>query len=248
MSGVVTEKGRIRADAVVLAGGAWSRLFSGNAGVELPQLKVLNTVLRTTPVPDGPGVSAWTSGFAIRRREDGGYSIASGTENTYDIVPDSFRLARQFLPALRAEWRSLRLRPSPASWQAEAALARNWQPSERTPFEETRVFDPAPSERVLRKIWGAARQAFPAFDGAEIAQSWAGYIDVTPDAIPVISPVDDIPGFFMATGFSGHGFGIGPAAGQLMADLVTGATPVVDVDAFRLSRFSDGSPILLDPT
>jgi len=66
-------------------------------------------------------------------------------------------------------------------------------------------------------------------------------IDVTPDAVPIVSAVDDEPGFFIATGFTGHGFGIGPGAGRLMAGLVTGATPVVDPTPFRFSRFSDGS-------
>ena len=66
-------------------------------------------------------------------------------------------------------------------------------------------------------------------------------IDVMPDAIPVISAVDKLPGFFIATGFSGHGFGIGPGAGRLMADMVAGAPPVVDPAPFRLSRFTDGS-------
>jgi glycine/D-amino acid oxidase-like deaminating enzyme len=66
-------------------------------------------------------------------------------------------------------------------------------------------------------------------------------IDVTPDIVPVISGVDTIPGFFIATGFSGHGFGIGPGAGRLMADMVTGDAPVVDPSAFRFSRFTDGS-------
>ena len=79
--------------------------------------------------------------------------------------------------------------------------------------------------------------------GASIQQSWAGMIDVTPDAVPVISAVDDVPGFHIATGFSGHGFGIGPGAGRLMADLVTGARPIVDPHELRLSRFHDGSPI-----
>ena len=72
VAGVITEKGRIRCEQVVLAGGAWSRLFSGNAGISLPQLKVMNTVLRTTPV-DGPAASVWSDGFAFRKREDGGY-------------------------------------------------------------------------------------------------------------------------------------------------------------------------------
>lgn len=81
---------------------------------------------------------------------------------------------------------------------------------------------------------------------ARVAQRWAGYMDVTPDAIPVISAVEQVPGLFIGTGFSGHGFGIGPAAGKLMADLVANDTPLVDPHAFRLSRFSDGTKIVID--
>jgi glycine/D-amino acid oxidase-like deaminating enzyme len=90
------------------------------------------------------------------------------------------------------------------------------------------------------------KAAFPALQGARIAQHWAGLIDVTPDAVPVISSVETIPGFFVATGFSGHGFGIGPGAGRLIADLVGGDEPVVDPAPFRLSRFSDGSKIRIE--
>ena len=242
VAGVMTERGRVACDAVVLAGGAWSRLFAGNAGIELPQLKVLSTVMRTSPVSNGPTVSVWADGYALRRREDGGYTVASGTENTVDIVPDSFRLARAFLPALADEWRTLRFRPSGRWWQ-EAGEARRWTPDSETPFERCRVLDPEPSARVLRSAWVNARRAFPALQGADIMQSWAGLIDVTPDAIPVISPVGDLSGLHIATGFSGHGFGIGPGAGRLMADLVTGAAPVVDPHDFRLARFSDGSRV-----
>ena len=62
-------------------------------------------------------------------------------------------------------------------------------------------------------------------------------------AVPVISPVEQLPGLFIATGFSGHGFGIGPGAGRLMADLVTGAPPIVDPAPYRFARFSNGSQI-----
>ena len=68
-------------------------------------------------------------------------------------------------------------------------------------------------------------------------------IDATPDILPVISGVDSVPGFYLSTGYSGHGFGIGPGAGLLTAQLVTGDTPVVDPAPFRFSRFSDGSSI-----
>jgi len=56
--------------------------------------------------------------------------------------------------------------------------------------------------------------------------------------VPVIGQLDALPGFFLATGFSGHGFGIGPAAGQLTADLVRGAAPLVDPRPFAPSRFA----------
>jgi glycine/D-amino acid oxidase-like deaminating enzyme len=246
VAGVITERGRVACDQVVLAGGAWSRLFAGNAGIDLPQLKVLNTVMRTSPVKDGPEVALWSDKFAIRKRADGGYTIASGHENTVDLVPDSLRLAWAFLPAFRQEWRSLRFRLS-KRWLEEARQDRRWLPTDVTPFEQCRILDPEPSDKVLRKAWGSARKAFPALEKAEIVQSWAGMIDVTPDAIPVMSKVTDLPGMHIATGFSGHGFGIGPGAGRLMADLVTGATPLVDPWEFRLSRFKDGTRVAPDP-
>ena len=75
----------------------------------------------------------------------------------------------------------------------------------------------------------------------KVVERWAGCIDVTPDVVPVISEVEQLPGFFLSTGFSGHGFGIGPGAGKLTADLVTGKAPVVDPEPFRYSRMIDGT-------
>lgn len=245
VSGVSTERGRIACSSVVLAGGAWSRLFAGNAGVALPQLKVMNSVLRTTPVAGGPDMGIWAEGFTLRKRADGGYTVSSASENLHHLTPDTFRLARQFLPALQAEWSSLRVRVS-GRWHEEASLPRRWVGNERTPFEHYRMLDPAPDDRSLQRALSAARNAFPVLNTCEVVQSWAGMIDVTPDAIPVISAADSVPGLFLSTGYSGHGFGIAPAAGRLTADLVTGATPLVDPAPFRLSRFFDGSPITLD--
>jgi glycine/D-amino acid oxidase-like deaminating enzyme len=56
----------------------------------------------------------------------------------------------------------------------------------------------------------------------------------------VIGGVSEIPGLFIASGFSGHGFGIGPGAGRLAADLVAGDAPIVDPAPFRLDRFTEG--------
>lgn len=62
-------------------------------------------------------------------------------------------------------------------------------------------------------------------------------IDVTPDSLPVICPIDKIPGLTLASGFSGHGFGTGPAAGQLAADLILDTPPLVNPSPYRLDRF-----------
>ena len=112
------------------------------------------------------------------------------------------------------------------------------QPS---PYEATRVLDPRPDKRFLDTTVAELKRRFAAFEDVRIVQAWAGYIDVLPDVVPVISEVDRCAGLVVATGFSGHGFGIGPGAGWLVADLVTGTTPFVDAHDFRLGRFSDGS-------
>jgi len=118
---------------------------------------------------------------------------------------------------------------------------RRWKLDEVTPFEQVRVLDPEPDNSGIERAEGELAALFPAFKGMKVAETWAGLMDVTPDAVPVIGPVDALPGFFIATGFSGHGFGLGPGAGRLMADLVAGDAPVVDPAPFRFGRFADGS-------
>jgi len=245
VAGVVTEHGRIACDGVVLAGGAWSRLFCGSLGLRLPQLKVRSSVLRTAPLGGGPDVSAWTSQFAYRKRMDGGYTIANGSANVVPLVPDTLRFFREFLPAARATRRSLRLRLD-RRFMTEARTPRTWALDTKSPFEDVRTLDAAPAPGINGAAVKAIKAAFPVFQDMKIVQEWAGMIDVTPDAVPVISAVDAMLGLVVATGFSGHGFGIGPAAGRLAADLVTGAAPLVDPTPFRFSRFSDGSPIVVE--
>jgi glycine/D-amino acid oxidase-like deaminating enzyme len=235
VSGVVTERGRIACQAVVLAGGAWSRLFAGNGGLDLPQLKVLGSVFRTRPL-DGPDISAAGSVFAFRKRMDGGYSIARRNANTAEITPDHFRLLSDFLPRLIQNRNEIRLRIGARSWQ-ELRTARSWSLDQPTPFEAVRVLDPKPKQNILTEARAVLSKAFPIFAGMQVVESWAGLMDVTPDAIPIIDQVSHMPGFFVATGFSGHGFGIGPGAGRLMADLIAGDPPAVDPTPFRLARF-----------
>lgn len=236
VSGVVTERGRVKAQAVVLAGGAWSRLFCGNLGVEFPQLKVRGSVLRTTALEAGPAAALNGKDFTCRRRADGGYTVSQFGASMADIVPDSFRLMGKFFKAWMANNTFVKLRFGRRFFE-ELAEPRRFGLDRETPFERCRVLNPQPSRRGIEQAWRRLVEAFPVFGTAAIAQSWAGYIDVTPDALPVMDQAESLPGFYLASGFSGHGFGVGPAAGEVMADLVRGNTPGIDVRPFRLARF-----------
>lgn len=236
ISGVVTERGSIPCSSVVLAGGAWSRLFCGNLGLFLPQLKLLGSAMRTGPLEGPPDCAIGASNFAFRKRLDGGFTVARRNASIAEIVPDSFRLFSDFLPSLRTSWRELRLRIG-RRFLEEWRIKRRWSLDEVTPFEHVRVLDPQPSTKLLTEGWAHLCKAVPAFAKARIVEQWGGLIDVTPDAVPVISAAPTVPGFYLATGFSGHGFGIGPAAGRLMADLVVGDQPIVDPTPYAFARF-----------
>ncbi len=242
VSQVVTEHGAINCQSVVIAGGAWSRLLLQGCGIDIPQLKVLSTVMRTRPLEADIASCVSLGSVALRKRLDGGWTIASSATNVVDITPDSLRFMKLFMPAFKVERGALKLKLG-ARFLEEAL---HWKPghADKTSiYEQIRVLDPSPHQPSLLQMVADLKRALPAFDGLQVAQSWAGLIDTMPDAIPVISGVDRVNGLYVATGFSGHGFGIAPAAGQLMADLVQNSTPIVDATPFRLWRFTVGDRI-----
>jgi glycine/D-amino acid oxidase-like deaminating enzyme len=152
-------------------------------------------------------------------------------------VPDAFRWFRRFLPAFLQQRRNLRLRIGPrflGAWRD--ALPRG--EDRPTPFEATREWDPEPDPRVVSDALTRLHATFPRLFGTGVAGAWAGMIDITPDAVPVIGPVAALPGLTLATGFSGHGFALGPAAGRLAGEIATGEPALVDPTPFRLERLA----------
>ncbi len=246
VSAVVTEHGRVAAHAVVCAAGAWTRLFCGSLGIYVPQLPVLGTVARTAPAPQLLDGQAWSPAIAIRRRADGGYTVAHGGSSLHSIVPASFRYALKYLPAFRQGHDSLRLGFGHDFFRALATPSR-WPLDAVSPFERERVLDPKPEARVLAQMREHLKRWHPGIGDAPFVETWGGMIEASPDVLPIISEVPDIAGLVIATGFSGHGFGIGPGAGRLVADLATGRADQAAVSAFRLGRFFDGSPIRPGP-
>ena len=104
-------------------------------------------------------------------------------------------------------------------------------------MERTRILDPKPDSTVIAQTLERARALMPELKKAEVQASWGGYIDSTPDGVPVIDADIGIPGLVLAAGLSGHGFGIGPGVGHLVADMVLARTPVTETAQYRLARF-----------
>ena len=238
MSAVVTERGTIRTGAVLLAGGAWASMFCRRHSVSLPQAGVRATAFSKEPAPEVTAGGLSTPGFTIRRRLDGSYTVAMRGRSRLEVTPQGLRYARRFWPTFVARRGELTVRLGASSLRGPEAV-RRWGNGEASPFEEMRVLNPESDRPLVEETMAWLRETFPALAGVKVAHAWGGWIDSTPDAVPVISPVEALPGFFLAAGFSGHG--IGPAAGRLAADLMAGDAPIVDPQPFRHSRMIDGS-------
>jgi glycine/D-amino acid oxidase-like deaminating enzyme len=241
VAGVVTERGRIAADAVLCAGGAWTSMFCRRHGIDLPQAGICSTIFATTPGPEVTPGGLVTPDFTLSRRLDGSYIIAAQNRGRLEITPQGLRYARQFWPTFQTRRRNLRIGVGRSLFSGPEAIAGKWAFDRPTLFERHRVYAPPPDRSVPGPALAKVRSVYPALSGLGIGGLWAGWIDSTPDALPIISPVERLPGLFVATGFSGHGFGIGPGAGRLAAALVAGATPPVDPTPFRYARLVDGS-------
>ena len=105
-------------------------------------------------------------------------------------------------------------------------------PDERPGFDITVRWD------FLPKVTEVAITRLPAMADAAVSHAWAGLYEMTPDHNPIIGPSGDVTGFYTIAGFSGHGFQHAPAAGRILADLITGRDPRFDVSPFAADRFA----------
>ena len=240
--GVITEKGRVRARAVLAAGGAWTSMLFRHHALSLPQAGVRSTSFFTEAALQVTEGGLSMPDVTIRRRLDGGYTVGANGRGVLELSPQGLIYARQFWPTFKKRRLLLRLSIGRSFFDGPESLTR-WTLDGISPFERLRTLDPPPDAAQIRM--GLARLAvnYPALAGLKVAASWGGLIDSTPDGIPVISAVDPLPGLYVSTGFTGHGFGIGPAAGQLAADLIAGDPPIVDPEPYRYSRMIDGSDL-----
>jgi glycine/D-amino acid oxidase-like deaminating enzyme len=109
----------------------------------------------------------------------------------------------------------------------------------RHPLIWDRAIEPQPNPAKVTRGLAELHRVLPSLPRLAAAESWAGYIDATPDLVPVLGAVPGLRGFVLATGFSGHGFAMGPVAGRLVSELIVDGKTSLGISAFRFSRFAE---------
>ncbi|WP_374652834.1 NAD(P)/FAD-dependent oxidoreductase [Dongia sp.] len=239
VTAVISETGTIRTKKVIVAAGASSFRVMRGLGLILPQQLARFTCSRTNTLPPLSSIAFYGHHIGFRQRPDGSLNLAEELKVDIDLTLDRFRALRWFLPSL---WDNRHA----TSFSVNMATARDllhrmpWRGEARQPWIHDRdPLIPANGRRIRNAVAQLGR-LFPAAVGVQAIESWAGNVDLMPDGIPVLGPVAEIPGLILATGMTGHGFGMGPIVGKLMSEIALDGKPSIDLHAFRFSRYAEG--------
>ncbi|MHB8244966.1 MAG: NAD(P)/FAD-dependent oxidoreductase [Acidimicrobiales bacterium] len=232
VAGVRIDDGFIASSSVVVAAGVGSGALLRRLGYQAPVHFVSQTVALTEKVPRLTDACVWTGQVGFRQTASGHVVVSSGGQGA--VVLDTASLGsllspRQLRQAVPMYWQNreyLRIHPRTVLSTIRSGRRGGYLSGE-VRYEEV--------ERSL-----ATMTAY--FPGRQwnTVTAWAGTIDGTPDALPIVDVVGPRQDVIVATGMSGHGFGIAPAIGRVVADLVMTGTSRHDLQPFRLSRFVDG--------
>ncbi|MEI2731746.1 MAG: FAD-binding oxidoreductase [Dermatophilaceae bacterium] len=232
VAGVLTRDGFIAAPRVVLAAGVGSTALLRPLGLDVPAHFVGQTVALTTAVPRLTQACVWTGEIGFRQAPSGAIVLSSGGRGDvkFDLASlSTLASPRQMSQAVPMFWKNreyLRVRPR----EVVGAVRHR---------HDGGLFADTPSYADVDHSLAVLARYFPQLT-CDVAVAWAGTIDGTPDALPIIEAVDRPSGLVVATGMSGHGFGIAPSVGKVVADLVTGTHTDHDLRPFRLKRFREG--------
>lgn len=236
VSGIATLSGHCAAGVVLIAGGVGSPALARKLGFNLPIQLITSSVGQTVPAQKFTRVAVWGPKVAYRPRADGSFTLGNGYRGLgadYNITPASFRNLQYFLPAYRQNWRLLRLTIGGDFVSQTRAMLNPVAAARPLP-------EPRPNAGKIERNLAAFKGLFPHLGDVRLNRVWAGRIDLTPDVIPIIDQPDRSRAIFVAAGFSGHGFALGPSVGRQLAEWIVRGKPSLDLKKFRLSRFVEG--------
>lgn len=235
--GIRTEHGDVQAENVVMAGGAWSSLFLRKHGLSLPTMRVHASASAIDGFDTGGPCPVRAPEFSMRPRNDGRVVFAQSGRGAIKLVPDMIRHGAKFLPMYRAKKARVSISLD-SEFFRQAWTELSYLYFGKSPFQACRILDPEPDLDLIQRGYAEASKVLPQLKNSKPAMAWSGVIDNTPDGIPVISAVEDKPGLFLCTGFSGHGFSSSMGAGHALAETIVSGKSSVDLTPFHYGRFT----------
>ncbi|MDQ8708112.1 FAD-binding oxidoreductase [Streptomyces sp. LHD-70] len=238
ITGVHTTHGTIQTGAVVVAAGVWTPYLARTVGVKVPIMPVIMSELETEPVKPLFTQTIRAFGFGARQRPGGQVVVSAGlnAKVMHDVSLADCNGLRYWLPRAMSFRKNLKL-----NLDTRRVLE---QLRHRATLDTRLVPHTSPEPAVDRPLVDSSldrlARVIPELRGASVCRYWGGLVDMTPDGLPVIDSGSGPSGLTVITGLSGHGFTLGPALGEIAADLSLTGTTSRAIDTFRLSRFADG--------
>ena len=243
VSSVVTTQGEINTPVVLDAAGVWGYRLADRLGVKLPIQLIKVVQGETDPAPRLFDCFLRGPTYGSRQTASGAFRITGGYRKMdvyHNLSLHDLRDLAIWIPRLLRYRKDVTMKVDPniLKLDVSALLGRIMGNGIGAPAPVGTEPRPQP-ENVARKLKRIS-ELVPAMQGLRLARTWGGYVDMTPDFLPILGAVKKIEGFYVATGFSGHGFAVGPIVGKLMAELIIDGKASMDINSFRPGRFAEG--------
>jgi glycine/D-amino acid oxidase-like deaminating enzyme len=232
---VVTADGVFQAKEIVVAAGVGSAELMRTVGISIPVQPVRASVAQTNRSNVKLTVPVWSPGVAFRPKRDGSFYVSNGyrgIDAEYDIGLHSFKHLGRFIPTFLANRAVMQISLGRESFHTIRHQLLSGSLS--IPND-----DPEINQKLVAQNLRAFFRVFPELEGLGAQRTWAGRIDATPDLVPIMSRCG-LGNVLLVAGFNGHGFALAPAVGEIISELVLDGRSSLDINAFRLSRFSEG--------
>lgn len=239
---VVTDRGeRIKTKTVLNAAGVYARRLAKMVDFHVPYKIVSLNLAETVPLPPlfkvlyrAPRSIAWqnpdnTLGFV------GPTAVAMDHDLGFDVFENPLIWWPRYRVFRKIMW--LHLNMGHIAREFKRVFGFTHDIRRRATFPNV---EPKPAIHRLEKYAEMQWEVMPSLRGTKVARMWAGFIDITPDFLPIIGELHKPEGFVIATGLCGHGFSMGPIIGRLVSEIIIDGKPSISLEEFSPYRFTEG--------
>lgn len=243
VTSVHTSQGEIRTGVVVNAAGVWAGRLNDKVGLHTPTQLIRLAQGETEPLPPlfQPFIRSGT--FCVRQTASGTVRVTNGYRDQgvyHDLSLQDFRDMKVWLPRLLKQRKTVSFRIDTDLLKFDIQNLLSSIGGRRDSRVAPVGLEAQPAPKKVRSQLADASRLIPQLKKASLVSHWAGYIDLTPDLLPILGRVDQLEGLYLSMGFSGHGFALGPIVGKIMSELIMDGESSVPIEPFSAGRFVSG--------